>query len=55
MKPTSVKVAGAIALIEIVGLAVVGDKEVEIAVVVKVGPDGGETIAMLGVADAGFL
>ena len=45
--------AAAIVAVEVVGLAVVGDEEVELAVVVEVGPDGGEAEEVVGVVDAG--
>ena len=49
------EVAVAIVVIEVVGLAIVGDEEVELAVVVEVGPDGGEAEEVVGVVDAGWL
>src|SRR5580698_7679373 len=45
----------AVVLVEIVWLAVVGYEQVELAVVGKVRPDGGEPVAMFFVRDAGFL
>ena len=49
------EIAAAIALVEVIGLAVVGDEKIELAVVVEVGPDCGEAVAMLGIADARTL
>ena len=47
------EVAVAIVAVEVVRLAIVGDEEVELAIVVEVGPDGGETEEVLGIVDAG--
>ena len=55
MKPTSSNVPVPSPLIKIVGLAVVGDKQIELAVVVEVGPDRGQAVAMLWILDSGLL
>src|SRR5258708_1027190 len=51
-KRNVLKVARAIVAIEIVRLAVIGDEEVEVAVLVEVGPDSGEAKTILGIGDA---
>ena len=47
--------ATAIALIQVIGLAVVGDEKIELAVVVEVAPNCGQAKAMLGIAHARSL
>src|SRR5258708_3815558 len=47
------KMAVAFVSIEIVGLAVVGDKKIEAPVAVEIHPNGGETEAILGIGDSG--
>ena len=47
--------SGAIALVKIVGLAVVGHKKIELAIVIEVRPNRGQAIAALGVVDSRFL
>ena len=49
------EVARAIVAIEIIGLAVVGDEEIEMAVLIKVSPDGRQTEALLRIGNAGVF
>jgi len=48
-------VSGAIALIKVTGFAVVGDEQVELTVVVEVGPQRGQPVTAIRIADPGLL
>src|SRR6266436_6928487 len=47
------EMAVAFVSVEIVGLAIVGDKKIEAPVAVEIHPNGGETEAILGIGDSG--